>query len=351
MFGSSTWIAYLVLRTVRATTRWTLCLLWLRAIPSAVEATWQKSIQLDHRIRVDAEPGLALRRRLKMRPYMRARRIEVAEPGLAGLLVAVDEIERGTEKLFVNRLHALGVERAGVLDRLFPDLAPGRIDGGIVAIGGLASEHAARPKSSPKLRVLRVVGVLRLLLRIEVVEVAEELVEPMHRRQELVAVAEMVLAELPGRIAERLQRLGDRHVLGLQPHGGGRQSDLGQPGADGRLPGNECRAAGGTALLGIPVGEQRTLFGDTVDVGRPVLHHPHVVGADIEPADVVAHDHQDIRLSAARRGGSRRPLLLGLGDPHWRARPECDRSGQAGAAEEDSAAVQRGVVTHHIPLS
>jgi hypothetical protein len=43
--------------------------------------------------------------------------------------------------------------------------------------------------------------VLRLLLGVEVVEVAEELVEAVHRGQMLIAIALMVLAELPGRVA------------------------------------------------------------------------------------------------------------------------------------------------------
>ena len=54
----------------------------------------------------------------------------------------------------------------------------------------------------------------RLVLGIQVIEVAEELVEAVHGRQEFVAVAEMVLAELPGCIALRLQQLSDGRVLG-----------------------------------------------------------------------------------------------------------------------------------------
>ena len=54
---------------------------------------------------------------------------------------------------------------------------------------------------------------LRLVLGVEVIEVAEEFVEAVHGRQELVAVAEMVLAELAGDIALRLEQLGDGRVL------------------------------------------------------------------------------------------------------------------------------------------
>ena len=32
--------------------------------------------------------------------------------------------------------------------------------------------------------------------------------------------------------------------------------------------------------------------------GRSVAHHAVVVGTDVEPADVVGHDHQDVRLAA-----------------------------------------------------
>ena len=63
------------------------------------------------------------------------------------------------------------------------------------------------------------VGPLRLFLGIQVVEVAEELVEAVNGRQKLVPVAQMVLAELAGGIAQRLQRLGDGDIAGLQADG------------------------------------------------------------------------------------------------------------------------------------
>ena len=49
--------------------------------------------------------------------------------------------------------------------------------------------------------------------RIEVIEVAEKFVEAVHRRQELVLVAKMVLAELAGGVAHSLERGGDRAGL------------------------------------------------------------------------------------------------------------------------------------------
>ena len=107
--------------------------------------------------------------------------------------------------------------------------------------------------------VARIVAVLRLLLGIEVVEVAEELVEAVHRRQVLVAVALVVLAELAGGVALALQhrRHGD---VGLLPAllGAG-QADLGHAGAHRHVAADEGGAAGGAALLGVVVGEGRGL--------------------------------------------------------------------------------------------
>src|SRR3954467_6927627 len=75
-----------------------------------------------------------------------------------------------------------------------PTRPEGGIDGRVVAIARLALEHAARPELRAKARVFRVIGILRLLLGVEVIKVAEELVEAVHCRQVLVAVAEVVLA-------------------------------------------------------------------------------------------------------------------------------------------------------------
>ena len=72
------------------------------------------------------------------------------------------------------------------------------------------------PNISLNFGVARIGPLLRLLLGVEVVEVAEELVEAVDRGQVLVAVAEVVLAELAGRVAERLEQFGDGRVLLLQ---------------------------------------------------------------------------------------------------------------------------------------
>ena len=115
----------------------------------------------------------------------------------------------------------------------------------------LQSSTPRGPNFARKRRVLRIVRQFRLFLGVQVVEIAVELVEAVHGRQELVAVAEMVLAELAGGIAERLEQLGDRRVFLLQPERGARQADLGQAGAQAGLAGDERGAAGGAALLGV----------------------------------------------------------------------------------------------------
>ncbi|MND01152.1 hypothetical protein D3C83_200290 [compost metagenome] len=62
-------------------------------------------------------------------------------------------------------------------------------------------EHAAGPELLLELRILRIVRVLRFLLGVQVVQVAEELVEAVGGREELILVAEVILAELSGDVA------------------------------------------------------------------------------------------------------------------------------------------------------
>src|SRR5262249_40022067 len=98
-----------------------------------------------------------------------------------------------------------------------------------------------------------------------------------------------------------LQDLGDRRVLGLESQVRARQAHLGEAGADGGLAGDERRAAGRAALLAVPVGEHPAFLRNAVDVRRPVPHDTVVVGADIEPADVIAPDDEDVGLLGRHR--------------------------------------------------
>ena len=113
----------------------------------------------------------------------------------------------------------------------------------------------------------------------------------------------MVLAELAGGVAHRLERGGDRHRLRRQADGRAGLADGGHPGADRQLAGDEVGAARRAARLGIVVGEQHAFGGDLVEVRRPARHHAAVVGADVPDADVVAHDDDDVRLLLRCSGG------------------------------------------------
>src|ERR1700752_5251998 len=115
----------------------------------------------------------------------------------------------------------------------------------------------------------------------------------------------MVLAELPRRVAERLERLRNRDVAILQADGGSGNTDLAQTGAKTNLPRDEGRASGGAAVLRVIVGEHHAFLGDAVDVRRLVANQSVRVDADVGLADVVAEDHEDVRFCS---GGSR---LLG----------------------------------------
>ena len=192
-------------------------------------------------------------------------------------------------------------ERPLVLDPLLADLAPARHLGGVVLVGGPGMDEVARAVLVPL--VLGEAVPVRVRHRVQVIEVAEKLVEPVHRRQELVQVAQMVLAELAGLVALRLEHGRERHRLGRQADVRARLAHRREPGADRQLAGDEVRPPGGAARLGVVVREPHALGGELVEVRRLAGHDALMVGADVEPADVVAHDDEDVRLLLLRRGG------------------------------------------------
>ena len=231
--------------------------------------------------------------------------------GLPSLLALSRNLSESFEDLVVHGLHPFGIERAGVLDPLLADLAPARLLGRVVSIGRPGMHHVARADLVLELR--RVVGMGRVFHRIQVIEVAEELVEAVHGRQELVAVAQVVLAELTRCIAHRLEdRRGGRRLRG-QADRGARLADGRHAGADRELAGDEVGTPGRAARLGVVVGEQHPLRGEPVEVRRPAGHHAPVVGADVEPADVVAHDDDDVRLLSGSGRFALGRCVLGIG--------------------------------------
>src|SRR6185436_8632749 len=150
-------------------------------------------------------------------------------------------------------------ERSGVLALLF---APGTEAGILAGRIGRCSytlHHAARTELCPEGWIFRIVGILRLVLGIQMVKIAEEFVEAVHGRQEFVAVAEMILSELSGRIALRLQKLGDGRIFFRQPLLRRGQSHLQKTRPQRTLTGDESRAPRSTGLLSVIVGEDRAL--------------------------------------------------------------------------------------------
>ena len=258
-------------------------------------------VVVDHRVVVGRLPaaGLSQAFRLRMRAEVHVRGVEPDEERRAGLLLAIDEVDRVLEHLVVDRLHALLRQRPGVLDPLLADPAPALIRRVVVGVRGPRMHHATRRKALAEAREVlgrRVVRRLRLLLGVQVVEVAEELVEPVRGWEKVVLVAQMVLAELSRRISQGLEQLGDRRVLGLQSDVGSRHPDLAQTRSVAALSGDERGAAGGAALLAIGIGEAHPLVGDAVDVRRAVSHQSVAVAAQVADSDVVSPDDEDVRL-------------------------------------------------------
>ena len=90
-----------------------------------------------------------------------------------------------------------------------------------------AVQHTARAEvllEIGKVFFRRIVAQLGLFLGIQVVEIAEELVEAVHRRQVLVPVAEVVFAELASGISERLKQVGDAGIFGPHAQRGTREA-------------------------------------------------------------------------------------------------------------------------------
>jgi hypothetical protein len=75
-----------------------------------------------------------------------------------------------------------------------------------------------------------------------VIERAVELVEAVDGRQVLIAVAKVVLPELGGGVALRLEQLRDGHVAVLQALRSAGHADLGVAGAEAALTSDERRA-------------------------------------------------------------------------------------------------------------
>src|SRR5580704_18747806 len=111
------------------------------------------------------------------------------------------------------------------------------------------------------------------------IEIAEKLVEAVHGWQRLVAIADMVLAELPRGVAEILEQAADRGIELAHTHGSTGIADLGQAGSNAVLAGQEGCAAGGAGLLAVVMQEFDALAADAVDVRGLIAHQTIRIGA------------------------------------------------------------------------
>jgi hypothetical protein len=215
-------------------------------------------------------------------------------------MLTVDVVDGRRDDVVVDGLHPFLIEGAGVLDHLLTDRPEfGIIGSGRLLADGPALEHPARQRQRMQqweLIGVWVVELLGLLLGVEVIQVAEEFVEPMNGGQVLVEVAEVVLAELRGRIPERLQQFGDSGILSGPTDIEARRTDLAHTGAVHALPADERRPSCGAALLAVGVGEPHPLVGDSVDVWRAIAHQAVAVATEIGDPDVVTPNHQNVGL-------------------------------------------------------
>ena len=175
--------------------------------------------------------------------------------------------------------------------------------------------HVARANRGDEGR--RVVAMSRIFHRVEVIEIAEELIEAMQRWQEFVEVAEMVFAELSRSIAHGLERCGDSRRLRRHADLGTGLADRGQSGADGKLAGDEVGATRRTTRFGIVVGEPHSAGSQLVEVRGLARHDALVIGTDVVPTNVIAHDDDDVRLLCLRKSVAR-----------WERRNQCNRDSQ-----------------------
>ena len=235
-------------------------------------------VVLHHAVGINTEPGFSIGLGLEVGEDVHAGGVPPEEEGFVVFRCLLHEGEGFFVHLVVDGLHAFFRERAGILD----------------AAVGKAVDHAARAEFLFELGILRVVGILGFLFGVEVVEVSKKLVEAVGGREHVVAVAEVVFPELAGDVALGFEQGRERGVLFFHALGSAREADFRETGADRRLACNEGGAAGGAGLLAIPIGEIRALAGDAVDVRSAVAHHAAVDRADVELADVVAPDHEDV---------------------------------------------------------
>ena len=185
---------------------------------------------------------------------MHASRVVPEQERLPGRMRPVDEVERMCEEIVLDSLHALSRQRARLFDHLLAYAPEAGIFGWIVHVRRFAGQHTARLEELHRGLVVRIVSLLWLVLGIQVVEVAVELVEPVHGRQKLVAISQVVFADLGGHVALWLEQLGQCRILRLDPLRRAGHAHRRQAGAHRDLPRDQCGTTGRAARLRVAVG-------------------------------------------------------------------------------------------------
>src|SRR5581483_2038981 len=122
------------------------------------------------------------------------------------------------------------------------------------------------------------------------IEIAEEFIEAVGRRQISVLIPKMIFSKLSRCIPQRFQKLRNRWVFLLKPNWRTRQCHFGEPRAKRRLTRYEGGAACRAALLSVIRYEYTAFIADPVYVRSREPHHAAAVCADVGDADVIAED-------------------------------------------------------------
>jgi len=118
--------------------------------------------------------------------------------------------------------------------------------------------------------------------------------------QILVAITEMVLADLRRGITVRLEQFGDRRVLVLQALAWRPACRLSTSRCGMGSVRDERGTPGRAGLLGVIIRKESAFFAMRSILGVLSTHHAAMVRADIPDAYVVGHDDDDVGLFDSR---------------------------------------------------
>ena len=121
--------------------------------------------------------------------------VDPGEKRFVYLTSPTHEVFGSSQELLVHCFHAFFGQRTCIYTHLVTPGPESRIFFGSVLVCGLALEYTARQYLLAH-RASWVICLFRFFFDVQVIEIAEELVETMYGRKELVAIAKVVLAEL-----------------------------------------------------------------------------------------------------------------------------------------------------------